>query len=101
VPASAYNLFPEDPYPTTGAKEPGAYVATAWSTPPTIPANFNRRLTSGSKITGANANGWAPMQFNFSRGFTLPFGGSAVVWVIGASLGTVPVPVDATVVIDA
>jgi hypothetical protein len=41
------------------------------------------------------------MQFNFSRGFILPFGGSAVVWVIGASLGTVPVPVDATIVIDA
>jgi hypothetical protein len=101
VPASAYNLFPEDPYPTAGAKEPGAYVATAWSAPPTIPANYNRRLTAASKITGADINGSQPMRFSFSKGFVVPFGGSVVVWVIATSLATVPVPADVTIVVDA
>jgi hypothetical protein len=100
VPLTAYKLYPEDPYPTLGAAEPGAYVSTAWSTFPTIPVNFNRRLTAGSKITGANANGSMPIQFSFSKGFVVPFGGSAVVWIINTSLGTVMVPTDVTIVVD-
>lgn len=53
-------------------------AAVAWGTAPTVPANFNRRLTCAATI-GVGAI------FTFPRGFGIPISGSIVVWIIATA----------------
>ncbi len=50
-------------------------AAVAWGTGPTVPANFNRRLSCAATI-GVGAI------FTFPRGYGIPVSGSIVVWII-------------------
>lgn len=53
-------------------------AAVAWATGPTVPANFNRRLSCAATI-GQGAI------FTFPRGLGLPVSGSIVVWIIATA----------------
>jgi hypothetical protein len=50
-------------------------AAVAWGTGPTVPTNFNRRLSCAATI-GVGAI------FTFPRGFGIPASGSVVVWIV-------------------
>jgi hypothetical protein len=50
-------------------------AAVAWGTGPTVPTNFNRRLSTAGTI-GVGAI------FTFPRGFGIPISSSIVVWII-------------------
>jgi hypothetical protein len=53
-------------------------AAVAWTTGPTVPTNFNRRLSCNATI-GVGAI------FTFPRGFGIPVSGSVVVWIIATA----------------
>lgn len=53
-------------------------AAVAWATPPTVPTNFNRRLSCAATV-GVGAI------FTFPRGLGLPVSSSFVVWVIATA----------------
>lgn len=52
--------------------------AVAWGTGPTVPTNFNRRLSCAATI-GVGAI------FTFPRGLGIPISGSIVVWIIATA----------------
>lgn len=53
-------------------------AAIAWGTGPTVPANFNRRLSCAATV-GVGAI------FTFPRGLGIPVSGSIVVWIIATA----------------
>lgn len=53
-------------------------AAVAWGGGPTVPTNFNRRLTCAASI-GVGAI------FTFPRGLGIPVSGSIVVWIIATA----------------
>lgn len=50
-------------------------ACVAWGTPPTVPANFNRRISCAATI----GVGYI---FSFPRGFHIPVSSSIVSWII-------------------
>ena len=73
-PTTYYRVQSED-----GADPLGTtLVATAWTTAPTVPANFYRRY-------GFRALAGCPLIVAFPRGFTIPQSGSAVLWNVQAN----------------
>jgi hypothetical protein len=53
-------------------------AAVAWGTGPTVPTNFNRRLSCAATI-GVGAI------FTFPRGLGIPISGSIIVWIIATA----------------
>lgn len=53
-------------------------AAVAWGTGPTVPTNFNRRLSCAATI-GVGAI------FTFPRGFGIPISNSVIVWIIATA----------------
>ena len=53
-------------------------AALAWGTGPTVPANFNRRLTAQALIG-------VGIVWTFPRGFELAVSQSAVIWIIATA----------------
>lgn len=53
-------------------------AAVAWGTGPTVPTNFNRRL-SCSNVVGVGAI------FTFPRGLGIPISSSIVVWILATA----------------
>lgn len=54
-------------------------AAVAWGTGPTVPTNFNRRISTAATI-GVGAI------FTFPRGLGIPISGSIIMWNITASV---------------
>lgn len=53
-------------------------AAVAWGTGPTVPTNFNRRLSCANTV-GVGAI------FTFPRGFGIPVSSSVIVWIIATA----------------
>lgn len=53
-------------------------AAVAWGTPPTVPANFNRRISCAATIGVGGI-------FTFPRGFQVPVSNSVVLWIIATA----------------
>lgn len=53
-------------------------ACVAWGTPPTVPANFNRRISCAATI----GVGYI---FSFPRGFQIPVSSSIVSWIIATA----------------
>jgi len=74
TPMTTYRVISEDP-----AVPPGTtLVATAWTTAPTVPTTFFRRV-------GLRALVGCPAIFGFPRGLTVPQSGGIVLWNITAN----------------
>lgn len=84
TPTSPQTILAEDPGEPAGT----VTVCVAWATPPTVPANFFRRITCPATIG-------AGVIWTFPRGLIIPISFSIVIWVIA----TAPV-CDAWVVLD-
>ena len=73
---------------------PGVVVYTGWTTQPTAPTNYLRRISSSS---ANNAGQSTFMRFRFGRGLGVPPSSSLVLWLIstsiaaGSFIGFVPV----------
>lgn len=53
-------------------------AAVAWGTAPTVPANFNRRITCAASIG-------VGVIWTFPRGLALPISGSIVLWIVATA----------------
>jgi hypothetical protein len=71
TPTTSYRVIPEDPAQPVGT----AIVATAWTTAPTVPVYFYRRLLLKAAIGAPTIIGWP-------RGLVIPQTGSLVLWNI-------------------
>lgn len=85
TPTSPVNLLPEE---GIGPYEVLANTALAWATPPTVPANFFRRVAFPATIASF-------ITWEFERGLYIPEGTSIVLWNLAVN-GVV----DVSVVID-
>jgi uncharacterized membrane protein len=74
TPTTSYRVIAEDPAVPLGA----TIVATAWTTAPTVPAFFYRRLYLKAAIG-------QPLIVGFPRGLTIPQSGSLVLWNIATN----------------
>ena len=72
TPTTPQNFVAESPASAPTSQSTGAL---AWGTGPTVPANFNRRLTAQALIG-------VGITSTFPRGFELPVSSSAVLWII-------------------
>ncbi len=75
TPTSPQNFVAESP---ASAPTSLSVAALAWGTGPTVPANFNRRLTAQALIG-------VGIVWTFPRGFELSVSQSAVLWVIATA----------------
>ena len=75
TPTSPQNFVAEAP---ASAPTSLTTAAVAWGTAPTVPANFNRRITSQALIG-------VGIIWTFPRGFELPVSGSAIIWIIATA----------------
>lgn len=67
------------------SRTPGITILTVWSTPPTVPTNFLRQVSSRSwgGVSGINV----PIMFMMPGGIKLAPSSSLVIWTVTASLG--------------
>jgi hypothetical protein len=77
-----YALTVENTFNTNTA--PGVLIYTQWTTMPTVPTNFLRRVSNGSAV-GA-ATGSQPLFCRFPRGLILAKSTSLVAWMISTAL---------------
>ena len=75
TPTSPQNFVAEG---DAGAPTSLSTAAVAWGTGPTVPTNFNRRLTCAATI-GVGAI------FSFPRGMDISTSGSVIVWIIATA----------------
>lgn len=67
---------------------PGIHIVTAWTTPPTAPTNFFRRI-SPLNIKGGQ------FTWTFLKGLVIPAAGSLVLWNLGLTgVGEITIEVD-------